>query len=416
MTQPIVRRQPQSAINPRAPSISNQESVSDLHTFGVEGLQETNTAPGGTVLFSVNPPSTLDSDYCSNDQESILRNWHTDVLVNDKATTEKAAIKQQKSTQPAPTFADDRQANIDNTSKKEMSGKKTPGSSRRASTGEPNRKSELYKTELCISVHSGDPCKYGDNCQFAHSVKELNQVHRHPRYKTQLCKSFQNQGFCKYNDRCTFIHHPEEARMPPAASTIRESSSAQSPWSSSNSSPVSCSRAATPVLHPEMRNEYLRAASDPCITYQGSHTSLERANVSGGHSPVAVCPCSASDADQSGDGIILPSPLSSPQLEMRRTLSGPFESAYTSSGGIPQYHHSSPSLSSAIQRPIPGAVPFLRLGFGQGLTPVPTDKLRGMFPLNNVSPWQATHEADDDVQWASKLAHYISTPQNDFSI
>ncbi|KAI8354816.1 hypothetical protein B0O80DRAFT_375869, partial [Mortierella sp. GBAus27b] len=55
--------------------------------------------------------------------------------------------------------------------------------------------------------------RYGDNCQFAHSEEELNQVTRHPRYKTQMCTSFQNQGYCKYNDRCTFIHHPEEARV-----------------------------------------------------------------------------------------------------------------------------------------------------------------------------------------------------------
>src|SRR5690554_4488073 len=85
-----------------------------------------------------------------------------------------------------------------------------------------------------IALRTNELCsiRYGDNCQFAHSVKELNQVHRHPRYKTQLCKSFQSQGFCKYNDRCTFIHHSEEARVPQATSTIRGSSSAQSPWSS----------------------------------------------------------------------------------------------------------------------------------------------------------------------------------------
>ncbi|KAF9196945.1 hypothetical protein BGZ50_004532 [Haplosporangium sp. Z 11] len=313
-------------------------------------------------------------------------------------------------------FASSKQASIDNISKKGTPGKKTSGGPRRASTGESNRKSELYKTELCISVHSGDPCKYGDNCQFAHSVKELNQVHRHPRYKTQLCKSFQSQGFCKYNDRCTFIHHPEEGRVPPATSATRGSTSAQSPWSSSNSSPVSCFRAITPVPRPEMKNERLRAASDPCVAYQGSFTPLEKASVSREKSPVVVCPYSGSDVDQSGDGISLPSPFPSPQLEMRGTLSDPFESVYTSSGGLPEYRHSNLDLSSSVQRPIPSAVPFLRLDFGQGLTPVHADKLRGLFSLSNTSPWQATHEVDDDIQWASKLAHYISTPQNDFNI
>ncbi|KAF9582572.1 hypothetical protein BGW38_000045 [Lunasporangiospora selenospora] len=78
---------------------------------------------------------------------------------------------------------------------------------------ESARKSELYKTEMCISVSEGVNCKYGDQCQFAHNKDELKHVERHPRYKTQFCTSFQRDGYCKYNDRCTFIHKAEEARI-----------------------------------------------------------------------------------------------------------------------------------------------------------------------------------------------------------
>ncbi|KAG0257973.1 hypothetical protein BGZ95_005088, partial [Linnemannia exigua] len=107
------------------------------------------------------------------------------------------------------------------TSTADPPGKRGARGPRRGSS-DNNKKAELYKTELCISVHSGFACKYGDNCQFAHNVAELHHVNRHPRYKTQLCTSFQNQGFCKYNDRCTFIHHPEEARVPISPSLFRK--------------------------------------------------------------------------------------------------------------------------------------------------------------------------------------------------
>ncbi|KAF9157209.1 hypothetical protein DFQ26_009032 [Actinomortierella ambigua] len=80
--------------------------------------------------------------------------------------------------------------------------------------GEGKKITDLYKTEMCHSVAAGTTCRYGDQCQFAHSEHELNQVARHPRYKTQFCTSFQSFGRCKYNDRCTFIHHPDEARTP----------------------------------------------------------------------------------------------------------------------------------------------------------------------------------------------------------
>ncbi|KAF8939170.1 hypothetical protein BGZ47_008278 [Haplosporangium gracile] len=177
-----------------------------------------------SVLFSVNPPSPVESELCSDDHETIVRTWCTagpsteQLLGEDRAH---AAISSCDTTQDgsattiATSSASAANQNGDPSSKK---GTRGP----RRGSSENNKKVELYKTELCISVHSGLVCKYGDNCQFAHSVAELQHVDRHPRYKTQLCTSFQSQGFCKYNDRCTFIHHPEEARAPLSPSLFRK--------------------------------------------------------------------------------------------------------------------------------------------------------------------------------------------------
>jgi len=78
--------------------------------------------------------------------------------------------------------------------------------------------SSRYKTELCRSfmesTSSGDNsrgvdvgyCRYKDKCQFAHGMKELRSVQRHPKYKTEPCKSYYSMGFCCYGKRCHFIH------------------------------------------------------------------------------------------------------------------------------------------------------------------------------------------------------------------
>ena len=63
-----------------------------------------------------------------------------------------------------------------------------------------------YKTEMCRNILAGRTCKYGKNCQFAHSKKELQEADRHPKYKTELCTIYHTRGFCPYGERCHFIH------------------------------------------------------------------------------------------------------------------------------------------------------------------------------------------------------------------
>ncbi|CAG9583227.1 unnamed protein product [Danaus chrysippus] len=69
-----------------------------------------------------------------------------------------------------------------------------------------------YKTELCRPFEEAGVCKYGDKCQFAHGVRELRNLQRHPKYKTELCRTFHSVGFCPYGPRCHFVHNAEEAR------------------------------------------------------------------------------------------------------------------------------------------------------------------------------------------------------------
>lgn len=73
-----------------------------------------------------------------------------------------------------------------------------------------NKKYMLYKTEICRSHSETGFCKYGNKCQFAHSLTELRNVNRHPRYKTETCKTFWEEGSCPYGTRCCFIHVKNE--------------------------------------------------------------------------------------------------------------------------------------------------------------------------------------------------------------
>ncbi|AWP19599.1 putative zinc finger protein 36 C3H1 type-like 1 [Scophthalmus maximus] len=76
--------------------------------------------------------------------------------------------------------------------------------------------SSRYKTELCRPFEENGTCKYGDKCQFAHGMRELRSLCRHPKYKTELCRTFHTIGFCPYGPRCHFIHNADECRgLPP---------------------------------------------------------------------------------------------------------------------------------------------------------------------------------------------------------
>ncbi|KAI9224127.1 hypothetical protein BC828DRAFT_341244, partial [Blastocladiella britannica] len=62
-----------------------------------------------------------------------------------------------------------------------------------------------YKTEICRSWEETGICRYGNKCQFAHSMDELRTISRHPKYKTEVCRTFHEQGWCPYGRRCCFI-------------------------------------------------------------------------------------------------------------------------------------------------------------------------------------------------------------------
>jgi hypothetical protein len=85
------------------------------------------------------------------------------------------------------------------------------GTHKRVDSSEENfnpkdKKQALYKTEMCRSWEETGTCRYGQKCQFAHSIQELRVVDRHPKYKTEMCKTFWEKGTCPYGKRCCFIH------------------------------------------------------------------------------------------------------------------------------------------------------------------------------------------------------------------
>ncbi|XP_015906470.1 mRNA decay activator protein ZFP36L1 [Parasteatoda tepidariorum] len=94
-------------------------------------------------------------------------------------------------------------------SKLERSVSSDPGSDRKMVQ---NTNSSRYKTELCRPFEENGTCKYGDKCQFAHGIKELRSMARHPKYKTELCRTFHSTGLCPYGPRCHFIHNSEQTK------------------------------------------------------------------------------------------------------------------------------------------------------------------------------------------------------------
>ncbi|KAI3462567.1 hypothetical protein Pfo_019230 [Paulownia fortunei] len=84
----------------------------------------------------------------------------------------------------------------------------------------------MWKTELCNKWQETGACPYGGNCQFAHGIKELRPVIRHPRYKTEVCRMVLAGDICPYGHRCHFRHSlTEEERLmaapPPPRSSLR---------------------------------------------------------------------------------------------------------------------------------------------------------------------------------------------------
>ena len=73
-----------------------------------------------------------------------------------------------------------------------------------------------YKIDYCKNFMENNTCTYGENCQFAHTLKEL-KLHRSYatkfleisdslNYKSSLCTKFNFHGYCQYGLRCNYIH------------------------------------------------------------------------------------------------------------------------------------------------------------------------------------------------------------------
>ncbi|KAF9171994.1 hypothetical protein BGX21_005935 [Mortierella sp. AD011] len=421
--------------------------------------QDTGMDLAGSVVFSVNPPSPLESDLCADDQESILRTWHTsgpfaeDSLkgssseVHDKfepdvmdhgirtssSSTETTQSNANIRTITQPSRSAGSLSSLPHANKGELPAKRSHGGPRRSSSNDTHRKSELYKTELCVSVNTGIPCKYGDNCQFAHSTQELQHVTRHPRYKTQFCTSFQSQGYCKYNDRCTFIHHPDEARVLTPIS--RESTSEKPTWSNSASNTIPGSGIITPASGPETNNnERLRAFSDPGIGYtevlKHPVKTVDATNsvaTAVGTPPQMLQGVPAAPNPQTVDaqigslGRLNRDPTSFLKPLSKKVISHKSDAITSAVEALghcliaPDYTTPIRYLHSTCAPPIAGL----------DLSPRPATFMPTVAystwsnPLcqqDPANPWRETTNVDDDEEWASKLAYYISTPQNDFDI
>lgn len=163
------------------------------------------------VLFNVNPPSPQGSDYYSDEQDTILRTWQTGggplveplqyphsmphhlaekgycgiitsyeyaasfdpdsintLAKNSAQSTDMSFVPYQGPGQdhrPPPPLRGSPGA-VGGFRAGEGSSNPPPGYPRkgqpsgRRGPGESSRKSELYKTELCISLSTGNPCRY----------------------------------------------------------------------------------------------------------------------------------------------------------------------------------------------------------------------------------------------------------------
>ncbi|KAK0402131.1 hypothetical protein QR680_016162 [Steinernema hermaphroditum] len=88
-----------------------------------------------------------------------------------------------------------------------------------------------YKTKLCKQMVENGACRFGEQCLFAHSVRELRvpafpmemmRRNLNHKYKTKLCNKFHRFGLCPYGDRCLFVHDLSELRMNKCTCTCQE--------------------------------------------------------------------------------------------------------------------------------------------------------------------------------------------------
>lgn len=155
-----------------------------------------------------------------------------------------------------------------------------------------------YKTEMCRPFEETGHCRYGSKCQFAHGIREMRGLNRHPRYKTEFCRTYHTTGLCSYGQRCNFIHNEDERRAP-------------------HPSTVSCSR---PQALPSSLSRHMP------LTVTNSNGSSPASSIYGGDSSPAHSPAYLSDDPFS--------PCGSSRLSPAPSLSS-FTSDYASSDQFP---------------------------------------------------------------------------------
>ena len=71
-----------------------------------------------------------------------------------------------------------------------------------------------YKRDICKNWRDTGVCRFGDACNYAHGLEEMQAVDRltedklkaHDIFKTQNCRAFWKGRFCQYGKRCQFRH------------------------------------------------------------------------------------------------------------------------------------------------------------------------------------------------------------------
>ena len=80
---------------------------------------------------------------------------------------------------------------------------------------------DSYKTSPCRSALFGEECRYGDLCNFGHTVEVVYASHS-DKYKTKPCEQID----CKFGKNCVYLHPGDLRRR-----TIQVGSETQTTWS-----------------------------------------------------------------------------------------------------------------------------------------------------------------------------------------
>uniref|UniRef100_A0A7E4VG08 C3H1-type domain-containing protein n=1 Tax=Panagrellus redivivus TaxID=6233 RepID=A0A7E4VG08_PANRE len=80
---------------------------------------------------------------------------------------------------------------------------------------------DSYKTSLCDQYRKTKTCNYGENCRYAHDVKELRlPPQANPHFKSTLCRNYDADGTCPFGARCRFVHRREPHHPANPLSTV----------------------------------------------------------------------------------------------------------------------------------------------------------------------------------------------------